>query len=97
MNDRSYRTATEVATDLGVSLRTVRRWIAEGSLRGGVLEPRWPDTPARLMELRRRGASSMDRLAARGRQGAGPSESADAILNGVRDEFGRLLQRSWNR
>jgi excisionase family DNA binding protein len=30
--EREYRTAAEVAADLGVSLRTVRRWIADGEL-----------------------------------------------------------------
>lgn len=33
MNDRPYRTAAEVALELGVSLRTVRRWVADGRLR----------------------------------------------------------------
>jgi excisionase family DNA binding protein len=32
MDEREYRTAAEVAADLGVSLRTVRRWIADGQL-----------------------------------------------------------------
>lgn len=32
MNDRPYRTAAEVALELGVSLRTVRRWVADGRL-----------------------------------------------------------------
>ena len=32
MDEREYRTAAEVAADLGVSLRTVRRWIADGEL-----------------------------------------------------------------
>ncbi len=136
MNDRPYRTATEVALDLGVSLRTVRRWVAEGKLRsirvgrsvripetayreampasaspatggtedpqlgersvgevaadyGGVgLEAMWPDTPARLADQRRRAASLMDRLAARGKPASGSSDTADAILDGVREEFG---------
>ena len=33
MNDRPYRTAAEVALELAVSLRTVRRWVADGRLR----------------------------------------------------------------
>src|SRR3990172_3588636 len=33
MNDRPYRTAAEAASELGVSLRTVRRWVADGRLR----------------------------------------------------------------
>ena len=136
MDDRPYRTAAEVAIDLGVSLRTVRRWVAEGKLRsirvgrsvripenayreatpasaspvaggnenlppgerrigevaadyGGVgPEPMWPDTPARLAEQRRRAATLMDRLAARGKPASGSSDTADAILDGVREEFG---------
>ena len=32
MDEREYRTAAEVAAELGVSLRTVRRWIADGEL-----------------------------------------------------------------
>jgi excisionase family DNA binding protein len=33
MSNRPYRTAAEVAQELGVSLRTVRRWVADGRLR----------------------------------------------------------------
>ncbi len=120
MGDRPYRTAAEVALELGVSLRTVRRWIAIGRLRAtrvgrsvripvdayrgapligevaadyvaagaagaaGV----WPDTPDRLTEQRRRAAALMDRLAADGRPPSGTSDTADAILDAVRDEFG---------
>jgi excisionase family DNA binding protein len=136
MNDRPYRTATEVALELGVSLRTVRRWVADGRLRatrvgrsvripvdayreaslpsfasavpgiesrspaswrvgevaadysGGRAAATWPDTPERLAEQRRHAAALMDRLAARGRPGSGPSDTADAILDAVREEFG---------
>jgi excisionase family DNA binding protein len=138
MNDRPYRTAAEVALELGVSLRTVRRWVADGRLRatrvgrlvripvgayrevsppsstGTVpgIEDRslasrrvgevaadyaarheattWPDTPERLAEQRRYAAALMDRLAARGRPASGPSDTADAILDAVREEFGAL-------
>lgn len=136
MNDRPYRTAAEVALELDVSLRTVRRWVADGRLRatrvgrsvripvdayreaslpsaagvGRVIEDRppasrqagevaadysagrvaatWPDTPERLAEQRRHAAALMDRLAARGRPASGPSDTADAILDAVREEFG---------
>ncbi len=136
MHDRLYRTAAEVALELGVSLRTVRRWVADGRLRAtrvgrsvripvdayreGSLPPlagampgvhgrssasrsigeaaagysaergvaTWPDTPERLAGQRRRAAALMDRLAARGRPASGPSETADAILDAVRDELG---------
>lgn len=117
MKDRSYRTAAEVASELGVSLRTVRRWVADGRLPAtrvgrsvripadayrdalrvgevaasyvaGDLGTAWPDTPERLAKQRRRAAALMDRLAARGRPAAGPSATADAILDAVRDEFG---------
>ncbi|MBF8290479.1 MAG: 17 protein [Chloroflexi bacterium] len=135
MSDRPYRTAAEVASELGVSLRTVRRWVADGRLRvtrvgrsvripvdayreaapptartaygtegrgpatagvsevaaaysGGRVAASWPDTPERLIEQRRRAAALMDRLAARGRPASGPSGTADAILDAVRDEFG---------
>ena len=136
MNDRPYRTAAEVALELGVSLRTVRRWVADGRLRAtrvggsvripvdayregslpssagampgiedrspasrwvgevaaddsaGRVAATWPDTPERLAEQRRHAAALMDRLAARGRAASGPSETADAILDAVREEFG---------
>ena len=136
MTERPYRTAAEVALELGVSLRTVRRWVADGRLRatrvgrsvripvdayrdaslpspGGVgpgFEGRspgsrrtgevaagyaaggeaaaWPDTPERLAEQRRHAAALMDRLAARGRPASGPADTADAILDAVREEFG---------
>jgi excisionase family DNA binding protein len=136
MNDRPYRTAAEVALELGVSLRTVRRWVADGRLRAtrvgrsvripvdayreasppsspgvmpridgrslvswrvgeiaadyaaGRVAPTWPDTPERLAEQRRYAAALMDRLAARGRPASGPSDTADAILHAVREEFG---------
>ena len=136
MSDRPYRTATEVALELGVSLRTVRRWVADGSLRAtrvgrsvripvdayreaslpsstgavpgiegrspasrrvgevaadysaGRMAATWPDTPERLAEQRRHAAALMDRLAARGRPASGPSDTADAILDAVREEFG---------
>lgn len=136
MDERPYRTAAEVALELGVSLRTVRRWVADGRLRatrvgrsvripvdayrgasppssGGTgpgFEGRspaarraaevaasyaaereaaaWPDTPERLAEQRRHAAALMDRLAARGRPASGPSDTADAILDAVREEFG---------
>jgi hypothetical protein len=48
----------------------------------------WPDTPERLTEQRRRAAAVMDRLAAMGRPASGASDTADAILDAVRDEFG---------
>jgi len=99
-----------------VSLRTVRRWVADGRLpatrvgrsvripvdayrdarigevaadyvTGGVATV-WPDTPERLAEQRRIAAALMDRLAAQGRPPTGPSDTADAILDAVRDEFG---------
>jgi excisionase family DNA binding protein len=136
MNDRPYRTAAEVGLELGVSLRTVRRWVADGRLRAtrvgrsvripvdayrgvtppssagtvpGVegrspaswrvgevaaeyaarrVGPTWPDTPERLVEQRRHAAALMDRLAARGRPASGPSDTADGILDAVREEFG---------
>jgi excisionase family DNA binding protein len=136
MNDRPYRTAAEVALELGVSLRTVRRWVADGRLRAthvgrsvripvdayregslpsssgamsgikdrssasrwigevpagystGRMAATWPDTPERLAEQRRHAAALMDRLGARGRPASGPSETADAILDAVREEFG---------
>lgn len=136
MNDRPYRTATEVALELGVSLRTVRRWVADGRLRatrvgrsvripvdayrdaatpssssaepaiegrspgsrrvsevvaglpGERLTTAWPDTPERLAEQRRHAATLMDRLAARGRPPSDSSDTADAILDAVREEFG---------
>jgi len=136
MIDRPYRTAAEVALELGVSLRTVRRWVADGRLRAtrvgrsvripveayragsppspasavpgvegrspasrsigevaagysaGRMAATWPDTPERLAEQRRHAAALMDRLAARGRPAADPSETADAILDAVREELG---------
>jgi excisionase family DNA binding protein len=120
MNDRPYRTAAEAASELGVSLRTVRRWVADGRLlairvgrsvripvdayrpasRIGEVAADyvaagaagaaavWPDTPDRLTEQRRRAAALMDRLAARGKPASGASDTADAILDAVRDEFG---------
>jgi excisionase family DNA binding protein len=135
VNDRPYRTAAEVASELGVSLRTVRRWVANGRLRStrvgrsvripvdayreaslptsGLLpgievrptvargvgevaadysdrrvEASWPDTPERLIEQRRRAAALMDRLAAGGRPPSGRSDTADTILDAVREEFG---------
>lgn len=120
MNDRPYRTAAEAASELGVSLRTVRRWVADGrlpairvgrsvriptdayrraSLIGEVAADyaapgaagaavAWPDTPERLTEQRRRAAALMDRLAAKGRPPSGASDTADAILDVVREEFG---------
>jgi excisionase family DNA binding protein len=136
MDDRPYRTAGEVAAELGVSLRTVRRWVADGRLRAtrvgrsvripvdayreaspmssdatrstgartratsGVgevaadysgprhLEMSWPDSPERLVEQRRRAAALMDRLAATGRPSSSPSETADAILDAMRNQFG---------
>jgi excisionase family DNA binding protein len=136
MNDRPYRTAAEVALELGVSLRTVRRWVADGRLRAtrvgrsvripvdayrelsppssagagpwvegqlpassrvgevaadyaaGRVAPTWPDTPERLAEQRRNAAALMDRLVARGRPASGSTDTADAILDAVREEFG---------
>ena len=117
MNDRPYRTASEVALELGVSLRTVRRWVADGRLPATRVgrsvriptdayrqAPRvgevaadyvarsiasaWPDTPERIAEQRRTAADLMDRLAAQGRPSTGPSDTADALLDAVRDEFG---------
>jgi excisionase family DNA binding protein len=117
VGDRTYRTAAEVASELGVGLRTVRRWIADGRLpatrvgrsvripvsayrdasrigevaadyvAGGVATV-WPDTPERLAQQRRIAAALMDQLAAQGRPPTGPSDTADAILDAVRDEFG---------
>ncbi len=117
MIDRPYRTAAEVALELGVSLRTVRRWVADGRLPvtrvgrsvripvaayretlqigevaadyvAGGMATGWPDTPERLVEQRRIAADLMDRLAAQGQPPTGPSDTADAILDAVRDEFG---------
>jgi excisionase family DNA binding protein len=117
MNDRPYRTAAEVALELGVSLRTVRRWVADGRLPAarvgrsvripvaayrdtlrigevaadyvaGGMATVWPDTPERLAEQRRIAADLMDRLAGQGQPPTGPSDTADAILDAVRDEFG---------
>lgn len=140
-NNRPYRTAAEVALELGVSLRTVRRWVADGRLRatrvgrsvripvdayreaappvpdatrgtGGRTRARsragevaadyregreaktWPDTPERLAEQRRSAAAIMDRLAAQGRPPSGPSDTADGILDAVRDEFGAARRQA---
>ena len=54
----------------------------------GRLPATWPDTPERLAEQRRHAAALMERLAARGRPASGPSETADAILDAVREEPG---------
>jgi hypothetical protein len=48
----------------------------------------WPDTPDRLAEQRRIAAALMDRLAAQGRPPSGSSDTADALLDAVRDESG---------
>ncbi len=136
MIDRPFLTAAEVARELGVSLRTVRRWVADGRLAatrvgrsvriradcyrdvvaespggaspGSDRRPRpsgrlgelaagysagltaqgWPDSAARLAEQRRNAAALMDRLAAQGRPAAGPSHTADAILDAVREDLG---------
>lgn len=124
MNDRPYRTAAEAASELGVSLRTVRRWVADGRLPAirvgrSVRIPQdaysptprigevaadyaapgvavvWPDTPERLTEQRRRAAVLMDRLATKGRPATGTSDTADAMLDAVREEFraNRLVGR----
>ena len=113
VNDRQYRTAGQVAQEFGVSLRTVRRWVADGRLPAtrvgrsvripadayadasrigeavadygsARMTPAWPETPERLAEQRRIAAGLMDQLAAQGRPPAGPSDTADVILDVVR-------------
>jgi excisionase family DNA binding protein len=139
--DETYLSAAQVAQRLGISLRTVRRRIADGTLPslkvGGavripasVLEVRgspapppaghaareaavgygvsresdeayirrwnrdhWPDTYENLLQRRREAITEILELSRLGRPPSGPHDTADAILNQVRDEFGaRLLQ-----
>ncbi len=137
MDETRYLTAAEVAERLGISLRTVRRRIADGTLPavriGGavrvpasaleVAEPEtstgarevvapygtapdagedrvrrwnrehWPDTWDRMLERRREAIAEILELSKLGQPPSGPHDTADAILNEVRDAFGaRLLQ-----
>ncbi len=87
MSDRPYRTAAEVALELGVSLRTVRRLIADGRLRATRVgrSVRIPVDAYRDAPL----PSSAGAVSGiEGRPPSGPSDTADAILDAGREEFG---------
>jgi len=61
----------------------VRRWNFE----------HWPDTHENMLRCRREAIAEILELSRLGRPPSGPHDTADAILNQVRDEFGaRLLQ-----
>jgi excisionase family DNA binding protein len=138
MDETHYLTAAEVSERLGISLRTVRRRIADGSLPsvkiGGAvrvpvaaLEPpdtvrapepwraaareaaasygtesdaayitrwnhqHWPDTYERMLERRRRAFAKLEEVRRTTRPPSGPHDTVDAILDQVREEFGRRL------
>lgn len=136
MSEAEYLTAAEAAERLGISLRTVRRRIADGSLpsarigravripvaaldlpaarppsaareaaasyAAGVEGDRvayiarwnathWPDTWERMLERRRRAFARLDEIRARTKPPSGPHDTADAILEAVREEFGARL------
>jgi excisionase family DNA binding protein len=136
VDETRYLTAAEAAERLGISLRTVRRRIADGTLPavrigGAVRIPtwaleapaavaptaareaaapygtdesreayvrrwnreHWPDTHENMLRRRREAIAEILELSRLGRPPSGPHDTADAILNQVRDEFGaRLLQ-----
>jgi excisionase family DNA binding protein len=135
MDEVHYLTAAEAAERLGISLRTVRRRIADGTLpavrigaavripasaleapkpaghaaREAVVphgtddskedhvrrwnREHWPDTYENMLQGLREAIAEILALSKLGRPPAGPHDTADAILNQVRDEFGaRLLQ-----
>lgn len=129
-------TAAEAAARLGISLRTTRRRIADGSLpsvrigravripvaaldlpvarmastpiREAVApystdadaaddqaayvarwnSSHWPDTWDRMLERRRRAFGRLDAIRATSKPPSGPHDTADAILDAVREEFG---------
>jgi excisionase family DNA binding protein len=152
VDERQLLTAGEVAAELGVSLRTVRRWIAtgrldavrvgravrvprsafmptqpaagsapeagrhqaaresvesygSGSARGEASRPRggspfgslsdpegpWPFTRAMRLQHQRRLLEITDRIRAHSRPPSGPDDTADAILNRIRNEYSRSL------
>jgi excisionase family DNA binding protein len=137
MRDSDYLTATQAASRLGISLRTVRRRIADGSLpsarigravripaaaldlpvaRAGGPAAReavtpyeedaerdraayiarwnashWPDTFERMLARRRHAFDILDAIRARSKPPSGPHHTVDAILEGVREEFGERL------
>jgi excisionase family DNA binding protein len=137
VDEQRYLTARETAERLGISLRTVRRRIADGSLAslkiGGAvripasaLEPpqaharvaareaavsygtaresdeeyirrwnreHWPDSWERMLDRRRQAFAELAAARKQTKPPSGPHDTADAILNQVRNEFGqRLLQ-----
>ena len=137
MSNADYLSAGEAAVRLGISLRTVRRRIADGSLpsarigravripaaaielptaappgqssreavapyvtdaEGGPAAyvmrwnaAHWPDTFERMLDRRRRAFDVLDAIRARSKPPSGPSDTVDAILDAVRDEFGDRL------
>ena len=143
MNDAEFLSAAEVAARLGLSLRTVRRRIADGTLPSvrigravrvpaGALEaPRgvlqtsadsaeaaardsvappgagldedraayverwnaahWPDTHERMLARRRRAFAILDAVRATTKPPSGPHDTADALVEAVREEFGERL------
>ncbi len=59
----------------------VARWNAE----------HWPDTWERMLERRRRAFATLDAIRARTKPPSGPHDTADALLDAVREEFGERL------
>jgi excisionase family DNA binding protein len=132
-----YLSAAEVVSRLGISLRTVRRRIADGSLPSARIghavripedalelpvargrasaaseavppyEPdpdgdraayevrwnaaHWPDTFERMLARRRRAFDLLDAIRARSNPPSGPHDTADAIIDAVREELGERL------